>query len=101
MDRLRQQTKPFSKNIFCGIDVSVMLSTTDGACPFPNRKVFRPDPFCPAVITKLAGREETVYGYDLLAIPRRFVGELSAEFAPAYVEYGFGEFMVFSHILGG
>ena len=76
-----------------------MLSTTNGACPFPNGKVFCPRPFYPAVIAKLAGREEMVDYYDLLAIPRRFVDELPAEFAPACIGYRFGKFVIFNHIL--
>ena len=89
------------EDVLRSIDVPVVDSSTDRACPFSHGEVFRSEPLCATYGTKLTGRIEAAYRDHLFPIPVGFVDELPTELAPACIENSLSEFMVLHHILRG
>ena len=84
-----KDSRAFTEQILCGIDVAVVNSSAYGAGPLPYLHVLHipvDGAACPA---KLAGREIPVHDHQFPTVPSALVFEQTAKLAPPGIGNGF------------
>lgn len=102
-DSFCKTVKPDRKNVFTGINISIMPCATLRTSPFSYSQTCSTFRTAGHVATARAGLGSVLFIHDFKTATcmLAFVGQLSFEFKPACIVNRFGEFAFFAVKLGG